>query len=42
MTVIVTRPSSRRDDRVATHTYTVPVVRELPAPTVKGISDSSW
>jgi hypothetical protein len=42
MTIIVTASRPRRDDRVATHTYKVPVVRELPAQPADAPGDLTW
>jgi hypothetical protein len=42
MTILVNRHRSRREDRVTTHAYTLPVVRELPAQPPNAIGDPTW
>jgi hypothetical protein len=42
MTLTRIPPTRRRIDPIADHAYTLPVVRELPAPVVDAAGVSQW
>jgi hypothetical protein len=42
MTLIGTPPTRRRIDPIADHVYTLPVVRELPAPVIDAAGLGTW
>jgi hypothetical protein len=42
MTIRVITASPRRTDPLAGHTYSIPVVRELPKPPAEPVGDHTW
>lgn len=42
MTIRVITAGPRRTDPLAGHTYSIPVVRELPKPPAEPVGDRTW
>jgi hypothetical protein len=42
MTIRITTSSRRRVDALTGHTYSIPVVRELPMPPAEPVGDRTW